>query len=135
MSLDVDVPSVVSVVEEGASAGQVWTRLYAHKEGLPQVIHSVKRFSGATGLEEYLGYGLSVALRLSVERGALCFRSAFYQLHLGRKRLRLPDILSPGSLKVVHEETKPGEFIFSLRLRHNWFGELVYQEGVYRDAR
>src|ERR1700749_3944802 len=88
------VPIVVTVTEDNESGGQVWTRICARKNGFPQVIHSAKRFAGPTGLEEYVGFGVSMALEISVANEALCFRSAGYALQLGRLRLPLPQWLT-----------------------------------------
>ena len=80
------VPMVVTVTEDAASGGQIWTRICARSNGFPQVIHSAKRFAGPTGLEEYVGYGVSMALRISVEHEALVFRSVGYSLQIGPLR-------------------------------------------------
>ncbi len=55
------MPAVVSVTEEAAKGGQFWTCPYGRARGFHQVIHSSKRFAGATGLEEYLGRGFGIA--------------------------------------------------------------------------
>ena len=128
------VPIVVTVTEDPASGGQVWTRMCARRCGFPQVIHSAKRFAGPTGLEEYVGFGISMALRLSVEGEALVFRSAGYLVSLGRLRLPLPEWLTPGALTVSHADLGDGAFRFTLQVLHPRYGEIVRQSAVFREA-
>jgi len=128
------VPMVVTVTEDAASGGQIWTRICARSNGFPQVIHSAKRFAGPTGLEEYVGYGVSMALRISVEREALVFRSVGYSLQVGPLRLPLPPRLTPGDLTVTHSDLGGGTFRFTLELVHPRFGKLIRQSAVFREA-
>ncbi|MEL6377211.1 MAG: DUF4166 domain-containing protein [Pseudomonadota bacterium] len=130
---DIDVPTVVTVTEDIASRGQNWTRLYANRRGFPQTINSTKRFSGPTGLEEYIGFGVSIALAVSVEDSALVFRSAGYRIGLGWMRLSLPKSLWPGALAVKHEEISEDLFRFSMLLEHPLLGQLLYQVGEYEE--
>ncbi len=128
------LPTVVTVSGEGKSGGQNWTRVYARAMGFPQVIHSTKRFCGPTGLEEYIGFGIRMALRLSVERGALVFTSAGYFIAIGKTSIRLPRWLAPGTTRVTQRETAPDRFLFTLDLTHPWLGTLVHQEALYAEA-
>jgi len=128
------VPMIVAVTEDAASGGQNWTRICARKDGFPQVIHSSKRFAGPTGLEEYVGFGLSMALRVSVENEALVFRSAGYCLRLGRLRWPLPAWFTPGDLTVTHSDLGSGAFRFTLEVIHPRFGMLIRQSAVFREA-
>jgi len=134
VSRDAQVPSVVTVTEDIAANGQHWTRLYARRRGFPHIVHSSKRFAGPTGLEEYVGYGVGMALTIHVEDGALLFRSAFYYLRIGKRRLRIPQVLSPGDLTVGHKELGQGRFAFSLDLVHRRLGVLIRQRAVFREA-
>ena len=130
---DIDVPAIVSVTEDAATGGQIWTRVYGRRDGFPQVIHSSKRFAGPTGLEEYLGRGVAIALTMRVDAGALIFRSAHYVLCVGRWRLRLPWLLGPGALTITHADRGNGRFAFILSLRHPVLGRLLEQTGIYRE--
>jgi hypothetical protein len=131
---DVEVPFIVTVTEEMATGGQIWTRVCSRRHRFPQVIHSSKRFSGPTGLEEYIGCGLSVALDILVEDQSLKFRSAGYFLCLGSRRVRLPDWIMPGTLTVAHTDLGDGNFIFTLELVHPRFGRLIDHAALFRDV-
>jgi hypothetical protein len=134
VSCDAGVPSVVTVTEDVATRGQHWTRLYARRCGFPQVVHSSKRFAGATGLEEYVGYGVGMALTIHVEDKALVFRAAHYFLQVGRFRLRLPSWVSPGALAVTHAELGDGRFLFRLEITHRRLGRLIRQTAAFEEA-
>lgn len=133
ISRDINVPSVVTVTEDVATGGQVWTRLYGNRSGFPQIIHSAKRFSGPTGLEEYIGAGISIALKTSVEDSILVFSSDQYFMKIGNWKIKLPGIIFPIKLKVTHEEIDADAFLFTLTLSHRLLGELIYQAGHYRE--
>ena len=134
LGAETGVPMLVTVTEDEASGGQIWTRICARSNGFPQVIHSAKRFAGPTGLEEYVGYGVSMALRLSVEREALVFRSAGYCLQIGPLRWALPMRFTPGDLTVTHSDLGGGAFRFMLEIVHPRFGVLIRQSAIFREA-
>ncbi len=134
ISTDVGVASVVTVTEDARYGGQVWTRLYASRSGVPQTIHSTKRFEGETGLEEHIGCGIGMSLVISARPDRLIFRQHRYFLAVGRWRLHIPDWLSPGRLTVEHVELGNGRFEFSLDLVHSYLGRLIRQRVTFRDG-
>ena len=134
LSRDADMPACVSVTEDPASGGQVWTRIYGRRRGFPQVISSCKSFAGPTGLEERIGGGFGIALRVEAEGGALHFLSDHYFWKVGGRRLRLPRWLAPGALRVSHIDCNHGLFAFVMELRHPRFGALIRQTAMFRDV-
>lgn len=131
----VDQPAVVVVTEDVATNGQFWIRQYGRRGAFPQTVHSSKRFQGPTGLEEYIGFGIGMALNVEATPTALLFKSDHYFLQLFGMRARLPRWLSPGALVIGHHELGNDGFTFTLALRSRWFGDLIKQEAVFRDAK
>lgn len=134
LTRDNDVAAVVAVTEDLTGGGQVWTRVYARRGRFPQIINSVKRFAGRTGLEEHVGCGIGMALTVHVVGAALVFRSAGYFVRLPGWTVALPAWLSPGALAVTHAALADGCFTFTLDLHHPRFGALVRQTAVFREA-
>jgi len=131
------VPTVVTVTggDLGKGSGsQIWTRLYARRNGFPQVIHSSKRFAGPTGLEEYVGYGVGMALTVYVRDSALIFRSKDYFLQLFGRRFVLPAWLTPGTLYVTHADLPDGKFSFTLQIFHPRLGLIIRQMAIFREV-
>lgn len=126
-------PAVVTVTEDIAGNGQFWIRQYGRKAGFPQMVHSSKRFAGPTGLEEYIGYGVGVALKVEIGRKALFFKSDHYFLSVLGLRLRIPQLIAPGALVIGHHELGEDRFRFSLRLTHRLLGEVLSQDAEFED--
>ena len=125
--------AVVTVTEHAPSGGQVWTRVYARRGGFPQVIHSAKMFSGPTGLEEYVGFGIGIALKVAGSAEGISFASDHYFIKFGLVHLRLPRWLEPGALQIDHLDRGSGNFLFVLDLRHPLFGQMIHQVGLFAD--
>ena len=123
------------MTEDVATGGQIWTRLYARREGFPQVdpfletLRRADRPRGICRLRRRHG-----AARSHVATGALVFRSAGYFLQLGRSALPLPAWLTPGELTVTHAELGDGRFRFTLEIVHPRFGLLIRQTAVFEEA-
>jgi hypothetical protein len=127
------VPVTVIVTGSERLCGQVWTRIYDRAHGFPQVIQSVKRFGGATGLEEIVAHGVGMRLKLGVRNRALVFRSAGYFIRCLGVQLSLPNWLTPGVIEVVHQEESAGQFSFSLSVTHPWAGHVIDQRAFFRE--
>jgi hypothetical protein len=127
-------PAVVMVSDDAASGGQRWLRLYERPRRKPQMVVSTKRFRGETGLEEDVGAGIGMQLRLSVEDGALVFRSHRYRLAWRSYTLVLPRFISPGIMTIVHTQELDGGFSFRLTLDHPLFGRLLHQLAYFEDV-
>ena len=126
--------AAVLVTDDPTTDAQLWTRVYHEPGRLPQVIRSMKRFAGPTGLEECVGAGIGMALTIHVERRALVIRSAHYFWRAFGHRFRIPGWLTPGNIEVVHREEHAGRFSFTLTVTHPVLGETIHQVAFFRDA-
>ncbi|HUH85157.1 MAG TPA: DUF4166 domain-containing protein, partial [Stellaceae bacterium] len=78
---------------------------------------------------------IGMTLALAESQGALHFRSTEYFWRWRRWRLALPRWLTPGEMHVVHADLGGGRFRFAIAITHPLFGEIIRQDGVFREAR
>jgi hypothetical protein len=128
-----DVPTEVEVYPENGGEGLVWRRRYRFP-GRTATVYSVKRPDAREGLLECVGAGFGMTLAVFERDGALHFLSRRYFWQLGRWRLTLPGLLTPGTTHVVHTDHGDGSFSFTMAVRHPWLGETFFQDGRFRAA-
>lgn len=127
-----DVPTAVDVHLD-PRGGLVWARTYSFTGRDPILVSSTKLMDADGTLLEVVRGGLGMALTVSVEDGALHFRSRYYFAGIGPLRLRIPGLLTPGRAHVVHRDQGGGAFVFSMDFHHPWLGRTLFQEGLFRD--
>lgn len=131
----VGTATTVSVTEDYVTGGQNWTRIYANHKGFPQVINSVKRFCGTAGLEEYIGFGINMILKVEADPEGLIFRGTRFELGVFGQRLRIPKFFLPLEVEVGHRHVDDTRFLFTLDVRNPLFGALIEQAGLYREEK
>jgi hypothetical protein len=129
-----DVPTVVSIYRSRGGDGIVWERRYRFCGRAPVVVSSTKRPDLPDGLLECASRGFAMRLRLFERDGAIHFASTGYCLEIGRWRLPIPHLLTPGDAHVVHSDEGNGWFRFTMRFRHRLFGETYFQDGLFHQA-
>jgi Domain of unknown function (DUF4166) len=129
------VRALVRVCRE--AAGVTWTREYRWPRGRPCVVRSTKIIDPLEGLIERLPVRLAMPLDVFERERALNFVSRGYYFDLGRgrngrrRKLWLPDWLSPGVTHVEHRDEGQGWFRFTMTVTHPRLGELFYQTGRF----
>ncbi|HEY8974264.1 MAG TPA: DUF4166 domain-containing protein, partial [Burkholderiaceae bacterium] len=130
---DAAVPTSVRVLDDGRG-GMVWERsFHTNAAGAPHVVRSTKELDAGGRLVERTDGGLGMALRVFEEQGALVFESHRFFLVLGRLRLPVPALLTPGTCRVVHTDLGGGLFRFDLDMVHPLWGRTFHQSGVFAD--
>jgi len=127
------VPTSVRVFHDGCG-GMVWERLF-HTAGTraPHRVRSTKQLDAGGGLVERTDGGLAMALRVFEDGGALVFESRRFALVLGRLRVPVPALLTPGTCRVTHTDLGDGLFRFDLDMVHPLWGRTFHQSGVFAD--
>ena len=119
-------------VSADGRGGMVWERRVGAGDDAPRV-RSTKRRGPDGGLVEQVDGGLGMALDVFEHGGALVFESRGYFLALGRLRLRIPPLLTPGTCRVEHRDLGGGRFRFTLEIRHPLWGRTFRQAGEFVD--
>lgn len=127
-----DVPAYVQVHDDGCG-GMVWERRFAAWGQAAAQVRSTKETGPDGGLFERTDGGLGMALDVFEENGSLVFRSCRYELVVGRRRIPVPALFTPGTCRVSHTDLGDGRFRFTLDMTHPLWGRTFHQSGVFTD--
>ncbi|MEO8113471.1 MAG: DUF4166 domain-containing protein [Phenylobacterium sp.] len=126
------VPVTVEVHTDARGA-LVWDRTYGFAGRTPVRVSSRKVLGRSGELMEVIQGGLGMTLVVTVEAGALHFRSTGYFLKVAGLRLPIPGLATPGAAHVIHQDAGDGWFRFTLSFAHRLAGETFFQTGLFRD--
>ena len=119
----------VSVDVSTEARGVVWDRLFG-----AQRVRSLKIAAPRNRLIEQTDGGLGMVLDVSVQDGALVFTSRAFFISLGRWRVPIPNLFTPGKCRVEHRDLGDGCFRFFLTMTHPLFGTTFVQDGLFSDG-
>jgi|GEM_PF-1571716 len=128
-----NVPTIVRLYETPAKDGIVWERRYAFSNNRATTIKSIKLYTDTEGLLEWVGGGLGMYLDVFEQDQKLHFVSQSYFWRKGPITIPLPAWLSPGRTHVIHTDEGNGWFRFTMSIIHPLFGELYFQDGLFKD--
>jgi hypothetical protein len=126
----IDVPVAITLRYD-AAGGVIWEREYRYPNRPAVVVSSTKRVGADGSLLECVGFGFGMRLAVFEANHALHFLSLRYFWRIGRRQIRLPHFLSPGTAHVIHEDLGRGRFRFTMTIHHRLFGTLFQQDGVF----
>ena len=127
------MPTTVRVSDNGYG-GVLWERCFhTGTQGQDRIVRSTKEIGADGGLLERTVGGLSMALDVFEEAGALVFQSWRFWWVWEGLRLPVPALLTPGTCRVAHTDLGEGLFRFTLSMVHPLWGETFHQTGVFAD--
>ncbi len=120
----------VDVIDEGVRS---WCRTYVAPGGRTLRLDTVKTEKGDV-IEERSGL-LAIMLRREAREDRLTLTSERFDVVIGRIRLAIPRVLTPGRLIVEHRHETDGSFTFDMRLNSPCFGDVFVHRGRFDDVR
>ena len=120
----------VTVAVSTKANGVVWER----RLGARHTVRSTKSPGPEGTVLERTDGGLGMVLDVTARGGALIFTSRAFFLTIGRWRLPVPALLTPGRCEVVHETIDAARFRFTLTMTHPLWGTTFRQTGVFHDS-
>jgi hypothetical protein len=88
-------------------------------------------YSNGDEIIEYVKYGLGIRMRMSVDDGALVFRSAGYVWDIGLARIPIPTWAILGDSKITERAVSEDEFYIDFNMVHPLFGRTFGYSGNF----
>ncbi|MBO6504130.1 MAG: DUF4166 domain-containing protein [Kordiimonadaceae bacterium] len=118
------------------SGNRCWHRLFDFEDGFQQLVQTSKVVDPKLGFLDAVGTDgekmLATQMTVWAQGDSLFFESSEYWLRLGRFKLKVPPLLTPGKLHAEHRDEGNGWFRYVLKFTHPLWGQTFYQDGRFR---
>lgn len=113
-----------------------WHRHFKFSDGSEQLIQTTKIVDPQLGFMDAVGKEgeKRLATQMSVwsEGKSLYFKSSVYWLRFKYFKIKIPLLLTPGTLFAEHRDEGHGYFRYILSFTHPLWGETFYQDGIFK---
>jgi len=129
-----DIPIEVKVYPDSTLQGMTWDRYYHYPNKKINRVKSTKCIQADNRLIEVIGSGFGMYLDVYEKNSALYFESTRYFLQLGRSKIPIPALLTPGKTIVSQSVMSDGRFEFRLNVVHPVLGRVFKQYGYFQEV-
>lgn len=113
-----------------------WRRLFIFPDGYEQLVQTSKAVDPKLGFIDAVGAEgeklLATKMHVWAEGKSLFFESSMYVLRFKHFNIRIPALLTPGTLFAEHRDLEDGYFRYILKFNHPLWGKTFYQDGVFK---
>jgi len=126
-----NIPVEVKVYPNNKLGGMTWDRFYHFSKKAVNRVKSTKCLQENTGLVEMVGCGFGMELNAFEKESAIYFESTRFFWQMGKFKIIIPDLLSPGKTVVSQKALNDKQFRFRLDVTHALLGKVFKQVGIF----
>lgn len=108
-----------------------WYRTLYFPKKSPLIFASRMEHIEDNEIIEYVRYGMGIRMKISVDDGALVFKSKAYVWTIGGISISIPTWLILGDAKIIEKATAADKFYIYFEMKHPLFGKTFSYSGVF----
>jgi len=108
-----------------------WHRTLTFPGKSPAIFKSRMEHIKDDEIIEYVRYGMGIRMKMSVENGALIFKSIGYVWKLAGMEIPIPNWAILGDAEIIEKAISDDEFFIDFKIIHPLFGRTFAYSGVY----
>jgi len=108
-----------------------WHRTLTFPGKSPAIFKSRMEHIKNDEIIEYVRYGMGIRMKMSVENGALIFKSIGYVWKLAGMEIPIPNWAILGDAEIIEKAISDDEFFIDFKIIHPLFGRTFAYSGVY----
>ena len=108
-----------------------WHRTLTFPGKSPAIFKSRMEHIKNDEIIEYVRYGMGIRMKMSVENGALFFKSIGYVWKLAGMEIPIPNWAILGDAEIIEKAISDDEFFIDFKIIHPLFGRTFAYSGVY----